>query len=140
MAIAGQAAVAPVVAVAMAAPAAPVQTVSFAASATRVSSPLPTAKMARMVTALALAPENPASATAITVSTPPISLTSSTTARLSLPTRHIRARTANPDKTDRMDKKDKMALPSLSEGTSSRRMVRIGPTAQMGVEAVGAAH
>jgi hypothetical protein len=35
-----------------------------------------------------------------------------------------------------MDKTDKMALPSLSEGTSSRRMVRMGPTVRMEVEAV----
>jgi transcriptional regulator GlxA family with amidase domain len=32
-----------------------------------------------------------------------------------------------------MDKTDKMALPSLSEGTSSRRMVRMGPTVRMEV-------
>jgi hypothetical protein len=38
-----------------------------------------------------------------------------------------------------MDKTDKMALPSLSEGTSSRRMVRMGPTVRMEVEAVVAA-
>jgi len=38
-----------------------------------------------------------------------------------------------------MDKTDKMALPSLSGVTSSRRMVRMGPTARMEVEAVVAA-
>jgi hypothetical protein len=38
-----------------------------------------------------------------------------------------------------MDKTDKMVLPSLSGVTSSRRMVRMGPTARMEVEAVVAA-
>jgi hypothetical protein len=38
-----------------------------------------------------------------------------------------------------MDKTDKMALPSLSEATSSRRMARMGPTARMEVGEVAVA-